>query len=72
MTRSSIRNNSTSSNEALKVGLRFMTRANRDVFLYTLKGFITRRELKNTAVIRKIEKINFENNEEFSSILLVN
>lgn len=72
MTRSSIRNNSTSSNEALKLGLRFMTRANRDVFLYTLKGFITRRELKNTAVIRKIEKINFENNEEFSSILLVN
>jgi hypothetical protein len=70
-TRSSIRHIAANQKGPLELALRFPSRANRDVFLYTIKAFITKREIKNTAVIRKIEKINFDDKEEFSAIQLV-
>ena len=56
-----IQNNQNNQNQ-LKLDLKFVTRANRDLFLYTIKAFITKREVKHSAVIRKIEKINFDQN----------
>jgi hypothetical protein len=34
-----------------------------------MKAFITKREMKNSAVLRKIENINFEKEEDFTAIL---
>jgi len=41
-------------NSQAKLEIRFLNRAQRDVFLYTVKGFIAKREIKNSAVVRKI------------------
>jgi len=74
MTRSTIlkHNTTNSSGQQLTLNIRFLSRAHRDVFLYTIKGFIAKREIKNSAIIRKLEKINFETDEEFGAVLQIN
>lgn len=52
-----------------KLELKFLNRSARDVFLFAMKAFITKREMKNSAVLRKIENINFEKEEDFTAIL---
>lgn len=48
------------SNQELVVNLKFINRRCKDEFLFILKGFIAKKELKNSSVIKKIEKLDVD------------
>ncbi len=43
--------------DELTVNFKFLNRKNKDEFLFIMKGFNAKKELKNTTVINKIEKL---------------
>jgi hypothetical protein len=43
------------------VTLKFVNRRSKDEFLFAMKGFIAKRELKTSSVIKKIEKLDVDN-----------
>lgn len=57
------------SSSAPKLEVKFLSRSARDTFLFAVKAFLAKREIKHSAVIRKLESINFEREEDFNAIL---
>ncbi len=43
--------------DELTVNIKFLNRKNKDEFLFIMKGFNAKKELKNTTIINKIEKL---------------
>jgi len=44
------------------MNLKFVNRRNKDEFSFVMKGFIAKKELKYSAAITKIEKLEVDNN----------
>ena len=42
------------------ISLKFINRRQKDEFLFVMKGFIAKRELKSSNVIKKIEKLDVD------------
>jgi len=42
------------SNSTLKFEIKFLNRSSRDIFLYTVKAFITKKEMKLSVVLKKM------------------
>ena len=55
----SISNEEKSKNELI-VSIKFVNRRAKDEFLFVMKGFIAKRELKSSNVIKKIEKLDVD------------
>lgn len=45
----------------LTFNLKFLNKKNKDEFLFIMKGFNAKKELKNTTIINKIEKLEVDN-----------
>lgn len=52
-----------------RLELKFSNRATRDNFLFILKAFNTKRALKNSVIMGKIEQINFNDTGSFNYIM---
>ena len=48
-------------NQELIVNFKFINRRYKDEFLFVVKGFTAKKELKNSSVIKKIEKMDIDN-----------
>lgn len=48
------------SGNELTVNVRFVNRRSKDEFLFVMKGFISKKELKNSTTIKKIEKLDVD------------
>lgn len=57
------------SSTAPRLEVKFLSRSARDTFFFAMKAFIAKKEIRHSAVIRKIESINFEREEDFNAIL---
>ena len=57
------------SSTAPRLEVKFLSRSARDTFFFAMKAFLAKKEIKHSAVIRKIESINFEREEDFNAIL---
>lgn len=44
----------------LTINLKFLNRKNKDELLFIMKGFNAKKELKNTTIINKIEKLEID------------
>lgn len=44
--------------------IRFINRQVKDIFLLTLKAFFTKKQLKNSVVIHKLQEANFSEKED--------
>lgn len=52
-----------------RLELQFPTRAAKDKFLYVIKAYVTRKAIKNAAVIQKIEDHDFNPENNFNTML---
>jgi hypothetical protein len=44
-----------------KLDIKFMNRNSRDIFLFAIKAFNTKKELRSSVILTKIEKVDFAN-----------
>lgn len=57
------------SNQVSKLDVKFMNRSSRDIFLFAMKAFNTKKELRSSVILTKIEQVDFGNQEAFDFIL---
>jgi hypothetical protein len=52
-----------------RMEIKFGSKQARDLFLLTLKAFFTKKQLKSSVVLHKIEELSFNENEQLNLLL---